>query len=37
MTYFIEETADGLLAAFRARQQRLHTYVQTMAEPDGPQ
>ena len=30
----IEETADGLLAAFRARRQSLQTYVQTMAEPD---
>jgi hypothetical protein len=32
----IEETADSLLTAFGARQQRLHGYLQTMAEADGP-
>jgi hypothetical protein len=31
----IEQTADGLLAAFRARRQRLQAYVEMMAEPDG--
>jgi len=29
----IEETADGLLAAFRARRQRLMDYVQRMGDP----